>query len=81
MKINNAYIDIAVNYMLAIGCEKSVCHLVQTIGFNAEMFVLGAKGFLKDTKLPFKLLKLGHLPFSGNSESYGLVHQQTTSIS
>ena len=59
--------------MLAIGCEKSVCHLVQTIGFNAETFVPRAEGFLKDTKLPFKLLKLGHLPCSGNSESYVIV--------
>lgn len=61
------------NYMLAIGCDKSVYHLVQTVGFNAEIFMPRAKGFLKDTKLPFKLLKLGHLPCSGSSESYVLV--------
>lgn len=70
MKVNDAYIDIAVNYMLAIGCEKSVCYFVQTVGFNAEIFVPQAKGLFKDTKLPFKFLKLGHLPCSGNSESY-----------
>ena len=40
------YIDIAVNYVLAIGCEKSVCHFIQTIGFYTEMFVVRAKGFL-----------------------------------
>lgn len=59
--------------MFAIWCEESVCHFIQTIGFNAEMFVPRAKGFLKDTKLPFKLLKLWHLPCSGNSESYLLL--------
>lgn len=70
---NLAYIDIAVDYMFAIWCEESVCHFIQTVGFNAEMFMPRAKGFLKDTKLPFKLLKLGHLPCSGNSESYLLL--------
>ena len=64
--------------MLAIWCNKSVCHLVQTVGFNTEMFVPQAKRFLKDTKLPFKFLKLGHLPFSGNNEGYVLV--ETLSI-
>lgn len=68
-KSNLAYIDIAVDYMFAIWSEESVCHFIQTVGFNAEMFMPRAKGFLKDTKLPFKLLKLGHLPCSGNSES------------
>ena len=71
--IKKTYRYIAVNYMFAIGCNKSVCHLVQTVGLNTEMFVPWAKRFIKDTKLPFEFLKLGHLPLSGKSESYGLV--------
>ena len=59
--------------MFAIWSEESVCHFIQTVGFNAEMFMPRAKGFLKDTKLPFKLLKLGHLPCPGNRESYRLL--------
>ena len=56
--------------MFAICCEESARHFVQTVGFNAEMLVPWAKGFFQDTKLPLKLLKLWHLPCSGNSESY-----------